>query len=90
MCGLAAYADATGQAQARAAANRACGVFLERRLFNTVSDGQVIRPEFTQLHYPLYWHYDILGGLRRWVEVGAIVTGDARMRWICSSRSSWS
>jgi len=70
MCGLAAYADATGQAQARGAAT-GCGSFFGGRLFKHGSDGQVIRPEFTQLHYPLYWHYDILGGLKAMVEVGA-------------------
>ena len=72
MCGLAIHADATGRTKARAAARRAAEVFLERRLFKRRSTGGVIRLEFTQLHYPLYWHYDILGGLKAMTEVGAI------------------
>jgi len=72
MCGLAAHADATGHAQSRTAAKRAAEVFLTRRLFKRRSDGRVIHPEFTHLHYPLYWHYDILGGLKAMAEVGGI------------------
>ncbi len=72
MCGLAVHAAVTGDERARAAAERAVEVFLERRLFKRRSDGRVIRPEFLQLHYPLYWHYDILGGLKAMVVVGRI------------------
>jgi hypothetical protein len=72
MRALAAHARATGDAAARAAAERASEVFLERGLFRRRSDGQVIRQEFTQLHYPLYWHYDILGGLKGLAELGKI------------------
>ena len=32
----------------------------------------MIREEFTKLHYPTYWHYDILVGLRAMVESGFI------------------
>jgi hypothetical protein len=32
----------------------------------------VIHPEFTKLHYPLYWHYDILASLRAMAELGRI------------------
>jgi hypothetical protein len=76
MCGLAVHARATGDRRARAAAQRAAEVFLERRLFKRRSDGQAIHPEFLQLHYPLYWHYDVLGGLKAMVVVGRI--GDPR------------
>jgi hypothetical protein len=72
MCGLAVHADATGDRLAHLAADRAAKVFLERRLFKRRSDGRVIHPEFLQLHYPLYWHYDILGGLKAMVVVGRI------------------
>ena len=50
--------------------NRAAEVFLRRRLFKRASDGRVIRSEFVALHYPLYWHYDYLGGLRAMAQVG--------------------
>ncbi len=64
MRGLAAYAAVSGDVEAGRAAERAAEVFLERRLFKRRSDGRVIIPEFTKLHYPLYWHYDVLGGLK--------------------------
>ena len=72
MRGLAAYAKATGDSNARKAATRAAEVFLARRLFKRRADGSVIHPEFIRLHHPLYWHYDLLGGLRGMMEVGAI------------------
>lgn len=36
---------------------------LRHRLFRSESTGQVISPEFTRLHFPARWHYDILRGL---------------------------
>ena len=70
MRGLAAYAAVSGDVEAGRAAERAAEVFLERRLFKRRSDGRVINPEFTKLHYPLYWHYDVLGGLKALAELG--------------------
>jgi hypothetical protein len=72
MRGLAAYAAATGDDRARGAAERATNVFLERRLYKRRSDAQVIHPEFTKLHYPLYWHYDIIAGLKAMAELGRV------------------
>jgi hypothetical protein len=46
------------------AAKRAADVFLKRCMYLRESEKSVIRDEFTQLHYPLYWHYDILHGLK--------------------------
>jgi hypothetical protein len=80
MRGLAVHGRVVGDPKAVRAAERAAEVFLERRLFKRRLDGRVIHPEFTFLHYPLYWHYDILGGLKGMVDVGAIGdprTGDA-------------
>ena len=54
------------------AVRRAAGIFLERQLFKRRSNGAVIRGEFVQLHYPLYWHYDILGSLKVMGEAGFI------------------
>jgi hypothetical protein len=76
MRGLAAHGRATGDTQAMDAAERAADVFLERRLFRRRRDGRVIHPEFTLLHYPLYWHYDFLAGLKGMADVGAL--GDPR------------
>jgi hypothetical protein len=72
MRGLAAWAALSGDSNARAASDRAAAVLLERRLFKRRRDGRVIHPEFTKLHYPLYWHYDILAGLKAMAELGAI------------------
>ena len=72
MRGLAAYAEASGDDDARKASSKASEVFLSRRIFKRRSDGGVIHPNFTMLHYPLYWHYDLLGGLKGMAELGVI------------------
>ena len=72
MRGLAAFAGRTNSARAGQAARRAGEVFLSRRLFRRRSDGKVMRPDFLRLHYPVYWHYDVLAGLKGMVEIGRI------------------
>ena len=72
MRGLWAHGAADAQRAARAAAE----VFLTRRLAYRRSTNALIRAEFTKLHYPLYWHYDILGGLKGMMELGLF--GDPR------------
>jgi hypothetical protein len=72
MRGLAAYAAATGDPVAAESARRAAEVLLQRQLYRRRTDGSVIHPEFTQLHFPLYWHYDFLGGLVGLTEAGLI------------------
>ena len=64
MRGLAAHAGATKDEDSTTYAHRAAEVFLARHLFRRRRDGEVIDPEFVSLHYPLYWHYDYLGGLK--------------------------
>jgi len=49
---------------------RAVEYFLERRLFKRKGDGHVISEKFTRLHYPCYWHYDFLFGLKVMKEAG--------------------
>lgn len=61
--GLAAHARVHGDRASRDAARRAAEVFLTRRMYRRRSNGTVIRPSFLRLHFPLYWHYDFLGGL---------------------------
>lgn len=76
--GLAAYARLTGDSSAWQAVHKAAEVFLERRLFRRKRDGEVMDADFTRLHYPCYWHYDILHGLKIMAEAGLI--GDARCK----------
>ncbi len=73
---LTLVAGVTGDARAKAAAERAAEVFLTRQLFKRRRDGQVINHRFILLHYPLYWHYDILFGLKVLAEAGML--GDPR------------
>lgn len=73
---LALHARMTGSAASAAAAERAAQVFLKRRLLFRLSDGQIIHASFGQLHYPPYWHYDLLFGLKLMAEAGSI--GDPR------------
>jgi hypothetical protein len=72
MRGLTAYANAHSSTEAHQAARRASEVLLSRRLLYRRTNGELIHKEFTRLHYPLYWHYDVLGGLRGLAELGAL------------------
>jgi hypothetical protein len=72
MRGLAAYGSASADSDAQQAARAAARIFLERGLFRRRSDGAVMHPEFLRLHFPLYWHYDVLGGLNGIAEVGRL------------------
>ena len=70
MIGLAVHGRRTKHAASLKAVKRAAEVFLRRKLFKRASDGRVIRSEFVALHYPLYWHYDYLGGLKALAQLG--------------------
>jgi hypothetical protein len=72
MRALRAWAGLSGDTVAERAAERAVDVLLERGLYKRRRDGRIIHPEFTKLHYPLYWHYDVLAGLRAIAELGRI------------------
>lgn len=78
MRGLIAHAKATGSRKAKSMAKAASEIFLKRHLYKKQSDGTVIRPEFVKLHYPNYWHYDILFALKVLQEGG--FAKDARTR----------
>jgi hypothetical protein len=75
---LALYARLSGDAGVKAAVEQAAEVFLTRQLFKRRRDGQVMDAHFVRLHYPPYWHYDILFGLKVIAEAGFI--GDPRCR----------
>lgn len=70
--GLAWYAILSGDPKAKQAVERAVEVFLRRNLFRKMSDGSVMDDNFVQLHYPCYWHYDILFALKVMAEAGYI------------------
>ena len=72
MMALALHGRTTGDTNARSAARRAAEVFLRRQLFLERHSGRVMNREFVRLHYPLYYEYDILGGLKAIAEVGLI------------------
>jgi len=61
--GVTEYHAATGDGPARHAAERAREFFLRHRMFRSDHTGEIINPEWLKLHYPLYWHYDVLQGL---------------------------
>ncbi|TCN42723.1 hypothetical protein EV644_102642 [Kribbella orskensis] len=61
--GLHEYWRATGDQAARDAAVRAGELFLEHRVFRSLTTGEVINKRWLQPSYPPYWHYDILQAL---------------------------
>jgi len=64
--------QAQGDASLNRAVQKAAEVFLRRHLFKRLSNGQAMHPEFCKLHYPCYWHYDVLFGLKIMAEAGFI------------------
>ncbi|HKE63533.1 MAG TPA: hypothetical protein VKB59_02665 [Micromonosporaceae bacterium] len=72
MRGLAAYAAARHDDAARRACHRAAEVLLTRRLLFRRSNGAIIRSEWTKLHYPVYWYYDVLAAAKGLMEAGRL------------------
>lgn len=70
--GLALYAKNTNDKSAKQSADRAAEVLLERKIFKGRTFGRIIHKEFTYFHFPLYWHYDVLGALKILAEAGYI------------------
>jgi hypothetical protein len=64
LLGLAAYARATGDGDARTAADRAAEFLLRHRVIYSERTGQLAHPSIAQLRYPPYWHYDALAALK--------------------------
>jgi len=62
----------------REAVERGVEFLLMHRLFKSDKSGKVIRPEWTQLHFPLFYFYDILHGLRVVTALG--FGGDGRTK----------
>jgi hypothetical protein len=61
----------------RSARAEATEFLLVHRLYRRERTGQVINPEFTRLHYPARWHFDILRGLDALADSG--LAHDPRM-----------
>jgi len=86
--GLVEYYRATADKRVAESMEKAAEFFLRHRLFRSCRTGEVRQPEtfhskvyrsthsFTELHYPLYWHYDILQALTILHRAGKL--GDSR------------
>lgn len=74
--GLWEYARATGEADAARAARCAAESFLERRIFRSRRTADVMHPDVVKLHWPPYWHYDVLRALVVLQRMGLV--GDPR------------
>ncbi len=61
--GLVEYYRVTQDEKCVPAIERATELFLRHRLFRSERTGKIINDEWLKLHYPLYWHYDILQAL---------------------------
>jgi hypothetical protein len=69
---LSLHARMTGNKKSKEAAKRTSEVFLKRHLFKRQKDSQVMNDDFLKLHYPCYWRYDILFGLKVMAEADFI------------------
>ncbi|MEO5575434.1 MAG: hypothetical protein ABIR67_13800, partial [Gaiellaceae bacterium] len=65
-----------GEPAAQEAADRTAELFLEHRLFRTLAGGAPIHPAFVVVHYPPFWHYDVLQALVVLARMGR--AGDPR------------
>jgi hypothetical protein len=70
------YAQKTGDKKAAQVAREAAEVLLSRKLFRRKTNDAIIHKEFVQLHFPVYWHYDVLTGLTLMLEMRLL--GDPR------------
>ena len=70
MWGLWEYAEATGNRPARQAANRTAELFLDHRIFRRLGSDEPIHPSVVKLHYPAYWHYDVLQAMHLLARMG--------------------
>ncbi|MXP22295.1 hypothetical protein GIY30_13180 [Gordonia sp. HNM0687] len=83
--GITAYEQAGyshRRAELRDARTSAVEFLLRHRLFRSERTGKPIRPDFTRLHYPARWYFDVLRGLDALRAAG--IDYDERMRDACS------
>jgi hypothetical protein len=78
MWGLHQYAAATGDSQARAAAERTAELLLEHRIFRALKTGEPIKESFVTIHSPPFWHYDFFQALVVLTRMGLATDPRAR------------
>ncbi len=61
----------------RTARSEAAEFLLRHHLYRSVRTGAAMHPEFTRLHHPARWHFDVLRGLEALADAGT--AHDARM-----------
>ena len=76
--GLIEYQRATGDRNFLKPIERASEFFLQHNLFRSDHTGEIIHPEMVKLHYPVYWHCDILQELVILSRAGRL--GDRRTK----------
>jgi hypothetical protein len=76
MWALFEYGRATGDRAAAHAADRTAELFLSHRIFRRGGSGEPIHRSWMTLHYPPYWHYDVLQALHLLARMGR--AGDER------------
>lgn len=68
--GLAEALKFVDKSEWRKSAERGAEFLLRHRLYRSESTGSVVMLDFTKLHYPLHYHYDILHALRVLHDLG--------------------
>ncbi len=62
--GLAHYQQYRSDSSIQALLPEVAEIFLKRQLFRRESNTNIMKSDFIKLHYPCYWHYDILFALK--------------------------
>lgn len=70
--GLALYAKLSGNKEAKKSAEKTSEIFLKRKMFEIKPTKRWKKEDFIKLHYPCFWHYDMLVGLKVMAEAGFI------------------
>ena len=71
--GLIEYQRATADHDLLKPIEKAAEFFLQHRLFRSDHTGEIIHPDMIKLHYPVYWHCDILQELTILSRTGKLV-----------------
>ncbi|MFX0211953.1 MAG: hypothetical protein ACFFDT_38615 [Candidatus Hodarchaeota archaeon] len=61
---LALHARKTNDSVSQDVAKSAAEIFLKRKIYKRQIDGSIIKDDLVKLHYPCYWHCEILFGLK--------------------------
>lgn len=70
--GLSLYSKIKKDKVAEDSARKASEIFLKRKMYKIKPRKRWRKEDFLKLHYPCYWHYDILFGLKVMAEAGFI------------------